>query len=78
MASVLGLPLSFLMWYRNVYYATKTDGATFTYIKTMFYICVHMAWSVWTLLGIPGLGGWRQEAAGAVLLCVAVWMAQCA
>lgn len=55
-ASVLGLPLSFLMWYRNVYYATKTDGATFTYIKTMFYIVVHIAWCVWTLLGIPGLG----------------------
>lgn len=55
-ASVIGLPLSFLMWYRGLYFASKTDGASFSYIKTMLYMCIHLAWCVWTLLGIPGLG----------------------
>jgi hypothetical protein len=41
---------------RNFYFASKTDGASFSYIKTMLYMVIHIGWCVWTLLGIPGLG----------------------
>lgn len=51
-----GVPGSFFLWYRSLYYAAKTDGSTWSYMKSLLFVVVHLAWSVWMILAIPGLG----------------------
>ncbi|KAF8072366.1 hypothetical protein HT031_000025 [Scenedesmus sp. PABB004] len=55
-ALVLGVPLSWLLFYKGVFNAAKTDGATYTYIRVMLTTLLHFAWCVWMVLALQRLG----------------------
>jgi hypothetical protein len=56
LALVLGVPLSWWMFYKSVFGSAQTDGATYSYLRTFILIMLHMAWCVWMVLALPNLG----------------------
>jgi hypothetical protein len=56
LALVLGVPLSWWMFYKSVFSSAQTDGATYSYLRTFILIMLHMAWCVWMVLALPNLG----------------------
>jgi hypothetical protein len=45
----VGVPLSWLLFYKQIFKAAQTDGATYSYICSFLLICLHMVRhrSVW-------------------------------
>eukprot|EP00882_Tetradesmus_deserticola_P008201 GHRQ01008646.1.p1 GENE.GHRQ01008646.1~~GHRQ01008646.1.p1 ORF type:complete len:299 (+),score=151.90 GHRQ01008646.1:234-1130(+) len=56
LALVLGLPLSWWLFYKSVFSSAQTDGATYSYLRTFILVMLHMAWCVWMVLALPNLG----------------------
>uniref|UniRef100_A0A383WI86 Secretory carrier-associated membrane protein n=1 Tax=Tetradesmus obliquus TaxID=3088 RepID=A0A383WI86_TETOB len=56
LALVLGVPLSWWLFYKSVFASAQTDGATYSYLRTFILIMLHMAWCVWMVLALPNLG----------------------
>ncbi|KAI8466091.1 MAG: scamp family-domain-containing protein [Monoraphidium minutum] len=52
----LGLPLSWWMYYKSLFRAAQTDGATYPYIRSGLCTLINIAWCVWMVLGLSGLG----------------------
>eukprot|EP00879_Flechtneria_rotunda_P030591 GHRR01033247.1.p1 GENE.GHRR01033247.1~~GHRR01033247.1.p1 ORF type:complete len:356 (+),score=123.81 GHRR01033247.1:287-1354(+) len=53
---VIGVPLSWWLFYKSVFNSAQTDGATYSYMRTFILIIVHLAWCVWMILALPNLG----------------------
>jgi hypothetical protein len=56
LALVMGVPLSWWLFYKGVFNSAQTDGATYSYIRTFLTCMLHLAWCVWMILGVPNLG----------------------
>ena len=65
---VMGVPLSWWLFYKSVFNSAQTDGGTYSYMKTFLLIMIHMAWAAWMVVAAPNLGtfsaGERQECLG--------------
>ncbi|KAI8465734.1 MAG: hypothetical protein J3K34DRAFT_486714 [Monoraphidium minutum] len=55
-ALTMGAPLSWLMYYKSLFGAAQTDGATYPYMRSGLCILINIAWCVWMVLGLNGLG----------------------
>jgi hypothetical protein len=56
--AVAGLPLSFLCWYRGLYFAASRDSAG-RWLFYMLNMLVHIVWCWWMFVGInPDIGGY--------------------
>lgn len=53
---VLGIPLSWWLYYKSLFNAAQTDGATYPYMRSVLTILINIAWCVWMVLGINGMG----------------------
>jgi hypothetical protein len=69
LALVLGVPLSWWMFYKSVFSSAQTDGATYSYLRTFILIMLHMAWCVWMVLALPNLGSFSGGEHGGIGLC---------
>lgn len=71
---VLGVPLSWWLFYKSNFNSAQTDGGTYSYIRTFLVTMIHMAWCVLMVLGINNI---TSFSAGRVLysdtLAVSVW-----
>jgi len=56
LALVMGVPLSWWLFYKGVFNSAQTDGATYSYIRTFLTYMLHLAWCVWMILAVPHLG----------------------
>lgn len=58
LVAVAGLPLSFLCWYRGLYFAASRDSAG-RWLYYMLNMLVHIVWCWWMFVGInPDIGGY--------------------
>jgi hypothetical protein len=58
LVAVAGLPLSFLCWYRGLYFAASRDSAG-RWLFYMLNMLVHIVWCSWMFVGInPDIGGY--------------------
>jgi hypothetical protein len=55
-ASVIGLPLSFFLWYRSLYFAAQSDGSVWRYTKTFMYMLLQLAWAAIVIISPPFIG----------------------
>lgn len=53
---VMGVPLSWWLFYKSVFNSAQTDGGTYSYMKTFLLIMIHMAWAAWMVVAAPNLG----------------------
>ncbi len=68
LAFVIGVPASWMLWYKSLFAAARTDGATYSYMKTFLLIFVQIVWCAWMIVAIPGgQQGWglHERAAAA-------------
>jgi SCAMP family len=49
---ILGLPLSWLLWYRSLYHSQINDSFS-EYSKFFIHGAVHFAWSLWVIVSPP-------------------------
>ncbi|CAG9465563.1 unnamed protein product [Pedinophyceae sp. YPF-701] len=54
LVAVCGVPGAWVLWYRALYFATVT-GKTRKYVRAFVFLAVHLAWAVWTVVGVPTL-----------------------
>ncbi len=54
LAMVLGIPGSWYLWYKSLFGSARTDGSTFSYMKTFLLIFVQIVWCGWMVAAIPG------------------------
>lgn len=66
LAMVVGIPLSWLLWYKSLWGSANTDGATYSYMKTFLLILIHIAWCAWMIVAVPGVGSFSAGEAGGV------------
>lgn len=58
LVAIAGLPLSFLCWYRGLYFAASRDSAG-RWLFYMLNMLVHIVWCWWMFVGInPDIGGY--------------------
>lgn len=58
LVAVAGVPLSFLTWYRSLYFAAKHDGMM-RWLWYFLHMLINIVWCVWMFIGIkPNLGGY--------------------
>ena len=58
LVAVAGVPLSFLTWYRSLYFAAKNDGGM-RWIWYFVHMLANIVWCAWMFLGLrPDLGGY--------------------
>jgi secretory carrier-associated membrane protein len=58
LVAVAGLPLSFLCWYRSLYWAAARDTG-FRWGWAMLHLLAHIVWCWWMFVGItPDIGGY--------------------
>lgn len=58
LVAVAGLPLSFLCWYRGVYWAAARDTGMRWFLY-MFHMLAHIVWCWWMFVGVnPDIGGY--------------------
>ncbi|GBF90710.1 hypothetical protein Rsub_03011 [Raphidocelis subcapitata] len=55
-ALILGVPLSWGMYYKSLCRAANTDGALYPYLRSALTILINVAWCVWMVLGLNKLG----------------------
>jgi hypothetical protein len=53
---VMGVPLSWWLFYKSCFNSAQTDGATYSYMKTFLLIMIHIAWAAWMVIAAPNLG----------------------
>lgn len=61
-AFLIGVPASWWGWYKSIYRLAQTDGATYAFFRTLILIFLNIAWCVWMVLAIDGLGDFSAGA----------------
>ena len=68
----MGVPLSWWLFYKQIFKAAQTDGATYSYICSFLLICLHMVRGE-----CCGLDGGKQEGGGAACYWMAALGLEC-
>lgn len=61
-ATVIGIPMSFFLWYRSLYFASQTDGSVWRYTKTFMYMIIQLAWAAIVIVSPPVIGEYNAGA----------------
>ena len=65
LALVIGIPFTWMGWYRSLYSASQTAGAFLPYFRLFALLSLHIVWCVWVVVAPPVVG---NMCAGAVTL----------
>jgi hypothetical protein len=55
-AVCLGVPGSWLLWYKQLWSAANSNGSTYAYARELILILLNIAYCVWSVIAAKGLG----------------------